>query len=44
MRVRLPGPSRTAGPASGRAAGPQEEETMILATLEHILDAKAGVP
>ncbi|MEU0943185.1 hypothetical protein ABZ379_10345 [Streptomyces canus] len=51
MRVRLPGPSRTAGPQSRRAAGPQgrraagpqEEETMIPTTLEHASDAKAGV-
>ncbi|WP_259294593.1 hypothetical protein [Streptomyces canus] len=43
MRVRLPGPSQTAGPQGRRAAGPQEEETVILATLERTPDTKAGV-
>ena len=41
--VHLPGPSRTTGPQDPRAAVPQEEETMTLATLEHTSDAKASV-
>ncbi|MER6286842.1 hypothetical protein [Streptomyces sviceus] len=43
MRVRPPGPSGTAGPQDRRVAGPQEEETMILANLEQIPEAEAGV-